>query len=137
MRPSDSAARFKPRPRVLLVGRDRRYLSEASGHLLTLGLEVATTSRPSEIAELVTRHDLNVAIVDGTHYLAATIRSLAAIEVIPSSLAVLTVAEDCLISPLSRADVLPKWRSLAQLGEHIRVALDASAHSREADVVVA
>lgn len=111
-------------PRVLLVGRDRKYLAEASAHLRAHGICVATTCRPSEIAELVNRHDLNVAVVDGSHYLAATVRSLAAIDAIPTPLAVVTVADDKLISPLSRPEVLPKWRSLRRLGEHIELAFE-------------
>src|SRR6187431_531197 len=108
-------------PRVLLVGRDRRYLMDAADRLRRDGFQVATTCRPSEIGDLVNRLDLNIAVVDGSHYLEGTIRSLAAIEEIPTPVAVLTVAEDHLLSPLS-PNVLPKWRSLAELGEHVRLA---------------
>jgi hypothetical protein len=135
----DRRRRFEPRgcPRVLLVGRDRKYLADASERLRAHGFQVATSCRPSEIADLVNRLDLNVAVVDGSHYLAATIRSLAAIDAIPTPLAVLTVAEDSLISPLSRADVLPKWRSLARLTEHVERAFELRPARWEADVAVA
>ena len=123
-------------PRVLLVGRDRRYLLDAAERLRRDGLQVATTCRPSEIAELVNRLDLNIAVVDGSHYLEGTIRSLVAIEEITTPVAVLTVAEDRLISPLS-PDVLPKWRSLAQLGEHVRLAFELRPTQWEDDVAYA
>jgi hypothetical protein len=123
-------------PRVLLVGRDRRYLLDAAERLRSDGFQVVTTCRPSEIADLVNRLDLNIAVVDGSHYLAGTIRSLAAIEEIPTPVAVLTVAEDHLISPLS-SDVLPKWRSLAQLAEHVKVAFELRPSQREDDVAYA
>jgi hypothetical protein len=123
-------------PRVLLVGRDRRYLVDAAERLRCDGFQVATTCRPSEIADLVNRLDLNIAVVDGSHYLEGTIRSLAAIEEIASPVAVLTVAEDHLISPLS-ADVLPKWGSLARLAEHVRLAFELRPTQWEADVAYA
>ena len=123
-------------PRVLLVGRDRRYLADAAERLRRDGFQVATTCRPSEIADLVNRLDLNIAVVDGSHYLEGTIRSLVAIEEIATPVAVLTVAEDRLISPLS-ADVLPKWRSLGQLAEHVRLAFELRATKWEDDVAYA
>ena len=123
-------------PRVLLVGRDRRYLIDAAERLRRDGFQVATTCRPSEITDLVNRLDLNIAVVDGSHYLEGTIRSLAAIEEIPTQVAVLTVAEDHLISPLS-LDVLPKWRSLAQLAEHVRLAFELRPTKWEDDVAYA
>ena len=123
-------------PRVLLVGRDRRYLIDAAERLRRDGFHVATTCRPTEIADLVNRLDLNIAVVDGSHYLEGTIRSLAAIEEIPTPVAVLTVAEDHLISPLS-LDVLPKWRSLAQLAEHVRLAFELRPTKWEDDVAYA
>ena len=138
MRSLDAPSRLEPRgyPRVLLVGRDRKYLAEAAEQLRVRGLEVATTCRPSAIAEVVNRLDLNVAVVDGSHYLAGTIHSLAAIEVIPTPLSVVMVAEDSLISPLS-TDVLPKWRSLARLGEYVERAFESRPTQREANVAVA
>jgi hypothetical protein len=123
-------------PRVLLVGRDRRYLVDAAELLRRDGFHVATTCRPSEIADLVNRLDLNIAVVDGSHYLEGTIRSLSAIEEIPTPVAVLTVAEDHLISPLS-SDVLPKWRSLARLADHVRVAFELRSTQWEDDVAYA
>jgi hypothetical protein len=123
-------------PRVLLVGRDRRYLADAAERLRGDGFQVATTCRPSEIADLVNRLDLNIAIVDGSHYLEGTIRSLVAIEEIPNPVAVLTVAEDHLISPLS-TDVLPKWRSLARLADHVKVAFELRTTQWEDDVAYA
>jgi len=135
----DARRHFQPRgcPRVLLVGRDRKYLAEASDRLRAHGFKVATSCRPCEIADLVNRLDLNVAVVDGSHYLAGTIRSLAAIDTIPTPLAVVTVAEDSLISPLSRAHVLPKWRSLAHLVEYVELAFELRPIRREADIAVA
>ena len=123
-------------PRVLLVGRDRRYLLDAADRLRRDGFRVATTCRPSEIADLVNSLDLNIAVVDGSHYLEGTIRSLVAIEEIPTPVAVLTVAEDNLISPLS-SDVLPKWRSLARLADHVRVAFELRPSQWEDDVAYA
>jgi hypothetical protein len=123
-------------PRVLLVGRDRRYLLDAAQRLRRDGFQVATTCRPCEIADLVNSLDLNIAVVDGSHYLEGTIRSLAAIEEIPTPVAVLTVAEDRLISPLS-SDVLPKWGSLARLAEHVRFAFELRPSKWEDDVAYA
>jgi hypothetical protein len=123
-------------PRVLLVGRDRRYLLDAADRLRCEGFQVAMTCRPTEIADLVNNLDLNIAVVDGSHYLEGTIRSLAAIEEIPTPVAVLTVAEDHLISPLS-SDVLPKWRSLARLTDHVRLAFELRPTQWEDDVAYA
>jgi hypothetical protein len=111
-------------PGVLLVGRDRRYLAEARRRLCALGFEVTSTCRPSEIVELVRRHEVNVAVVDGSHYLAAIVRSMAAIEAIGAPLAVVTVVDDSLLSPVSGPDVLPKWASLPRLDEHVELAFE-------------
>ena len=118
------ASRRPMSPRVLLVGRDRRYMTEARRRLSALGFEVTWTYRPSEIVDLVRRHDVNVAVVDGSHYLAAIVRSMAAIEAVGSPLAVVTVGEDALISPVSQPDVMPKWASLPRLDEHVELAFE-------------
>ena len=114
-------------PRVLLVGRDRRYLSEAGKRLRGLNFDVAATCRPSEIVDLVRRLELNVAVVDGSHYLAAIVRSMATIDAVGTPLAVLTVVDDALVSPLSRPDVMPKWASLHRLDEHVELAFELRA----------
>lgn len=111
-------------PRVLLVGRDRRYMTEVSRRLRALGYEVTSTCRPSEIVDLIRNHELNVAVVDGSHYLAGIVRSMAAIEAAGTELAVLTVVDDSLISPVSQPDVMPKWASLPRLDEHVEIAFE-------------
>jgi hypothetical protein len=121
-------------PRVLLVGRDRRYLTEAALHLRARGFEVASTCRPSEIVGLVRRLDLDVAVVDGSHYRAAIVRTMAAVEAMTTPLTILTVVDDSLISPLSRSDVLPKWESLPRLEEHIEVACELRSVPQRAGV---
>ena len=125
------------RARVLLVGRDRRYLTEAARRLRELQFEVAITSRPSEIVGLVRRLDLNVAVVDGSHYLAAVVRSMAAIDVLGPRLSVLTVVDDALISPLSRPDVMPKWASLPRLHERVEIGAAEAASIEGAGVAFA
>ena len=125
-----SSRKFRPGsrrgrcPRVLLVGRDRRYMTEVSGRLRALGYEVTCTCRPSEIVDLVRNHDVNVAVVDGSHYLAGIVRNMAAIEAAGRPLAVLTVVDDSLLSPVSQPDVMPKWASLARLDEHVELAFE-------------
>ena len=123
---------LKRSPRVLLVGRDRHYTTEAGRRLRALGYEVACTCRPSEIVDLVRHRELNVAIVDGSHYLSAIVRTMAAIEAAGSPLSVLTVVDDSLISPLSRPDVMPKWASLPRIEDHVELAFELrSEHSRD------
>jgi hypothetical protein len=121
-------------PRVLLVGRDRRYLTEAALHLRARGFDVSSTCRPSEIVGLVRRLDLDVAVVDGSHYVAAIVRTMAAVEAVARPLTILTVVDDSLISPLSRPEVLPKWASLPRLEEHIEVACERRSTAHEARV---
>ena len=111
-------------PRVLLVGQDRRYIAEARRRLCALGFEVTSTCRPSEIVDLVRRHGVNVAVVDGSDYLAAIVRSMAAIEAVGAPLGVVTVVDDSLLSPVSRPDVMPKWASLPRLDEHVELAFE-------------
>jgi hypothetical protein len=128
----------RARPRVLFVGRDRRYMIEAARRLRGLGLEVASTCRPSEIVDLVERLELNVAVVDGSHYLAATARSIAAIDAAARPVATITVVDDALLSPLSQADVMPKWASLARLADHVEETFRPFAHDvAEVDLAVA
>jgi CheY-like chemotaxis protein len=109
-------------PRVLFVGRDPRYQAEAGRRLRALGYPVAVTRRPCEIVDLVRQHEVDVVVVDGSHYLAAIIRGMAAVEAARTTLAIMTVVEDALISPLSRPDIMPKWASLDLIAEHVELA---------------
>src|SRR5687767_9007839 len=120
-------------PRVALLGRDRPYLAEAARRLRAAGLEVATTSRPSEIADLVKRLEVDVAIVDGSDYLAGIVPSMTGLAGVTVPVAIVTVVEDSLISPVSHEGVMPKWASLSRLHEHVEVAFELRArHSAEA-----
>lgn len=130
--------RRRRQARVLVLSRDRRYLTEASQRLRATGLEVATTCRASEIVELIQARQLNVAVVDSTHYLSGIVRTMSAMDRLGTPLAVLTVAEDSLISPLSGGRVLPKWAALDRLHEHVELAFELHpSHDSPAAVAVA
>jgi hypothetical protein len=123
MRPADRERRFdRDRDRdarVLMVGRDRRFLMAATARLARLGYYTVATDRPSQIGELVERRKLTVVVVDGSDYLTATCRHMATIEALAEPVGVVMVAEDAMISPLTSGRVRPKWGSLDTLHEEV------------------
>ena len=138
MSSDEAAGRFeRARPaRVLVVGRDRRFLMFATAELARLGYYTIACDRPSQIVELVDTRDLSVVVVDGSEYLASICRSMASIDRLSNPVGLVTVAEDSMISPLTSSRILPKWASLGTL--HVEVERAYAKRTEEkADVAAA
>ena len=105
--------------RVLMVGRDRRFLMQATATLARRGYYTVATDRPSQIEELVRGRRLSVVVVDGSDYLASICRNMASLDKLENPVGVVMLAEDSMISPLTSQRVLPKWSSLD--GLHVEV----------------
>lgn len=95
--------------RVLLVGRDRRFLRMANVLLSRHGCEVASIERSSELLERVERQRPNVVVLDGSDSLSATARAVAALEALPMPVSTVIVYEGAQDDPLRQLRLLPKW----------------------------
>jgi hypothetical protein len=95
--------------RVLLVGRDRRFLRTANVLLTRHGCEVASIERPSELFNLVERQRQDVVVLDGSDSLSTTARTVAALEALPTPVSAVVVYEGAHDDPLRHLRLLPKW----------------------------
>lgn len=101
--------------RVVIVGRDRRFLHAARAFIARSGYDVLATDRPCELLETIDRLRATVVVVDGSDYLATAVRSMTAMDGMQEPVGVVTVAEARELSPLTQPGVLPKWGSFARL----------------------
>ena len=112
----DGASIVRLRPiRVLLTGRDRRFLRTAEVLLRRHRCEVSSTDRPSELLDRVARHRPNVVVVDGSDSLAAAARAVAALEALPSPVSAVVVCDHPPDKSLRHLHVLPKWGAFDEL----------------------
>lgn len=106
------------RIRVLIVSRDRRFLGLARFLLTRDDLLVESTSKPGELFERV-QAGADVVVLDGSGSIASAARAAAEIEALYPGVGLVVVADDA--RPTRSAfRLLPKWGSLANLGEEIR-----------------
>lgn len=101
--------------RVLLVGRDRRFLRMADVLGSRHGWEVTRVERPSELLDHVRRERPNVVVLDGTDSLNATARMVAALEALPSPVHPLVVYEGAHDDVLRSLTLLPKWGAFDEI----------------------
>lgn len=101
--------------RVLLVGRDRRFLRTANVLLTRHGCEVVSTERPSELFDRVEGERPNVVVLDGSDSLSATAKAVAALEALQTPLSVVVVYEGSQDDPLRHMRLLPKWGAFDQI----------------------
>ena len=109
-----SVVRLRP-IRVLLTGRDRRFLRAADVLLRRHRCEVTSTDRPSELLERVARDRPHVVVVDGSDSLAAAARAVAALEALPSPVSTIVVSDHPPGKSLLNLHVLPKWGAFDEL----------------------
>jgi len=108
------------RIRVLLLSRDRRFLQVAAFLLRRKGLVVETAPRPERALELVERHAPDVVVIDGNGSLSEVTRSLAGIEALCPSVAVVVVSEREDDAPALRSfRLLPKWSAADRLAAEV------------------
>ncbi len=113
---SGGASIVRLRPiRVLLVGRDRRFLRAAGVLLRRHGCEVISTDRPSELLDRVDRQRPNVVVLDGSDSLAATVRAVAALEALPSPVSAVVVCDKPPHESLRHLRVVPKWGAFDEI----------------------
>lgn len=137
MTSDESAGRDRTREaRVLMVGRDRRFLMVATATLARRGYYTVATDRPSQIEELVQGRELSVVVVDGSDYLASICRNMASLDKLADPVGVVMLAEDSMISPLTSRRILPKWGSLDSLHDEVERAY-AGRPQKEARIAAA
>jgi hypothetical protein len=110
--------------RVLLVGRDRRFLRVAGAFLFAEGHAVESSERPSELLELVHRLHTDVAVIDASASLGEAARSAASLRALPAPVAAVLVADEERTSPGTGLSLLSKWGCFEELSARIEEAYE-------------
>jgi DNA-binding NtrC family response regulator len=100
--------------RVLVAARDARFNRVAGFLLARRGFEVEVLRRPSALLETVSRHAIDVVIVDASDSVSEAARAVAAIEALRPHITAVVVADDPADAD-GALRVLPKWTSLETL----------------------
>ena len=116
--PEGTVRRLRP-IRVLLVGRDRRFLRTAAVLLRRRGCEVTSIERPSDLLETVEARRVNVVVLDGTDSISATARAVATLEALPVPVSSLIVYEGTDKDPLRQLRLLPKWGAFEEIAAEV------------------
>lgn len=106
-------------PRVLLVGRDRRFLRVASVLLARRGCSVTISGNPETLLEEVGRRRADVVVMDGSDSLRAAARAMAALEAREPPVEVIVVYDDGDAGPLHELRVVPKWGAFDRLADAV------------------
>lgn len=110
---------LRPREiRVLLLSHDRRFLRVATFLLRRKGFDVRTATSTQLALELVERHAADVVVLDGNGSPADAARSLAGLEALYPSAAVVVVTEED-APALRRFRLLPKWSAAERLATEV------------------
>ena len=112
-----SSVRRLHRLRVLVVGRDRRFLRVASVLLARRGCAVEVSDNPDELFDRVSTRRADVVVLDGTDSLRAAARAMAALEAQWPPVQVVVVYDDAGHGPNNGLHVVPKWGAFDRLAE--------------------
>jgi CheY-like chemotaxis protein len=106
--------------RVLLAGRDARFLRVTSFLLERNGFEVESTPQLDGLADLVERHRSNVVVLDSGSARTTAARAAAAIQALHPKVGLLLVSDDPGQGPTGfRA--LPKWAPIDRLVDEVEL----------------
>jgi len=107
--------------RVLLAGRDRRYLRVTSFLLSQRGYDVVETSSKKTL-QAVERHKSDVILLETNDTRGVAARMVAALETLPTAPSVLVVFEDDEDDRWQGFKAVKKWTPIDQLVQEIETA---------------
>jgi CheY-like chemotaxis protein len=107
--------------RVLLAGRDRRYLRVTSFLLSQRGYDVVETSSKRTLQE-VERHNSDVILLETNDTRGVAARMVAALETLPTAPSVLVVFEDDDDDRWQGFKAVKKWTPIDELVQEIETA---------------
>jgi CheY-like chemotaxis protein len=107
--------------RVLLSGRDRRFVRVTSFLLSRRGYDVALAS-PRNIVEAAERHRADVVLLETADSRVSAARSVAALQALPMAPSVLVVFDDGDHERWTGLLAVPKWTPVDLLAEEIEAA---------------
>ena len=113
----DAAGALAP-IRVLLAGRDRRFLKVSGFLLARRGFVPETCLNPDDLMQLVDLYEPDVVVLDGSDAPAATARSVAALEALHPRIGVLVVADET-HGDEGTPHILSKWGGLEWLAQEV------------------
>jgi CheY-like chemotaxis protein len=109
--------------RVLLAGRDRRFLRVTSFLLSQRGYDVVETSSKKTLQE-VERHKSDVILLETNDTRGVAARMVAALETLPTAPSVLVVFEDDEDDRWQGFRAVKKWTPIDELVQEIETAAD-------------
>lgn len=107
--------------RVLLAGRDARFLRVTSFLLVRNGFEVETTPQLNGLADLVERHRPNVVVLEAGHALATAARAAAAVQALHPGVGLLVVHDTDEDGAAIGVRTLPKWAPIDRLVDEVEL----------------
>ena len=117
----ETTAASPTRPiRVLLGTRDDEFLRLAQFLLTRNGFAVESTKKIVNAVDLVSRHRLDVVVLDASDSMSETARTVAAIEALHPQVGVLLVCDDERPRPTTGLEIVEKWEALETLTDDIR-----------------
>jgi CheY-like chemotaxis protein len=107
--------------RVLLVGRDKRYLRVTSFLLARQGFEVESGAKPDKALDLVDRHHPSVVVLEAESSLAACARTAATLKALYPRIGVVVVTNDGARRTTGLRTVA-KWSPIERLIDEVELA---------------
>lgn len=107
--------------RVLVVGRDRRFLRVTSFLLGRKGYVVAQAA-PLEATTAAERHHADVVVLEAGGFRAGAARNIAALGALPAAPGVLIITEGDEAEAWASFETVPKWTSVGALADRIEAA---------------
>jgi CheY-like chemotaxis protein len=106
-------------PRVVLAGRDKRFVKVASFLLARHGFRVSHAASEADLMELADKELVDVVILDASVSSSSSLRTAVALSAVHPHLRIL-LATDRIASPLgSTYPQVDKWRGLQALPEDV------------------
>ena len=116
--PVDNVRPLQP-ARVLVSGRDKRFLKVASFLLARRGFEVTHAATADELMELTDKEPFDVVVLDASSSLTASLRTAAALTALHPNVRILFATDrysDRVAPPYAQID---KWRGLDALPDEV------------------
>jgi CheY-like chemotaxis protein len=121
--PTENVHRFQPL-RVLLAGRDRRYIRVTSFLLEQRGF-IVRSAKPDDAADAAHRHRADVVLLEGDRLRTDAARRAAAISALNPNTHVILMVDSIPPGPTG-VTMLQKWIDLDELVEEIEAVMQAN-----------
>ncbi len=106
--------------RVVIAGRDKRFVKVASFLLARRGFQVSHAESDAELMQLADKQSIDVVVLDASTSLSASLRTAAALSAVHPNLRILVATERQSASEVgSTYKQIDKWRNLGALPDEV------------------